>query len=48
MPGPDLLVTAGEDGWTAEQWSHRDGGTVEGKLAAALPAHGAAVYKLSR
>ncbi len=23
MPGPDLLVTAGEDGWTAEQWSHR-------------------------
>ena len=31
-----------------ELWSHRDVGTVEGKLAAVLPPHGAAVYKLSR
>ena len=38
-----------EGAYTArELWSHRDVGTVEGKLAAALPAHGAAVYKLSR
>lgn len=31
-----------------ELWSHGDVGMVDGKLAAALPAHGAAVYKLSR
>lgn len=31
-----------------ELWSHGDVGTVEGKLAAVLPPHGAAVYKLSR
>ena len=37
-----MLVTA------RELWSHQGQGTVEGKLAATLPAHGAKVYKLCK
>ena len=31
-----------------ELWTHQDQGTVEEKLAAVLPKHGAAVYRLSQ
>ena len=38
-----------EGAYTArELWSHQDQGSVEGKLAATLPAHGAKVYKLCK
>ena len=38
-----------EGAYTArELWSHQGQGTVEGKLAATLPAHGAKVYKLCK
>ena len=38
-----------EGAYTArELWSHQGQGSVEGKLAATLPAHGAKVYKLCK
>ena len=38
-----------EGAYTArELWSHQDQGSVEGKLAATLPTHGAKVYKLCK